>query len=61
MSIGHMIVLSIIPFFALNQGYTLPPLLLGANHHFEWGASYSQYSLTTINISIDPLYQFLSP
>jgi len=49
------------PFSTLDQGHVHPPFLLGGDHHFKWQHLSHQYPLTTVDFSINPLYQFASP
>ena len=49
------------PFSAVDQGFTYPPFLVGADHYFEWRNSSHQYPIFTVNFCINPLFQFQSP
>jgi len=49
------------PFSAVDQGFTYPPFLVGADHYFEWRDSSHQYPIFTVNFCINPLFQFQSP
>jgi len=49
------------PVSALDQGYTHPPFLLGADHVFKWRSSLHGFPLCIITISINPLYHFPLP
>jgi len=49
------------PVSALDQGYTHPPFLLGADHVFEWRSPLHGFPLCIVTISINPLYHFPRP
>jgi len=49
------------PVSALDQGYTHPPFLLGADHVFEWHSTLHRFPLCIVTISINPLYHFPHP
>jgi len=49
------------PVSALDQGYTHPPFLLGADHVFKWRSTLHGFPLCIVTLSIDPLYHFPRP
>jgi len=49
------------PISALDQGYTHPPFLLGADHVFEWRSTLHGFPLCIVTLSINPLYHFPHP
>jgi len=49
------------PISALDQGYTNPPFLLGADHVFEWRSPLHGFPLYIVTLSINPLYHFPCP
>jgi len=49
------------PVSTLDQGYTHPPFLLGADHVFEWRSSLHGFPLCIVTLSINPLYHFPRP
>jgi len=49
------------PFSAVDQGFTYPPFLVGADHYFEWRNPTHQFPIFTVNFCINPLFQFQSP
>jgi len=49
------------PVSTLDQGYTHPPFLLGADHVFEWRSTLHGFPLCIITLSINPLYHFPRP
>jgi len=49
------------PVSAIDQGYTHPPFLLGADHVFEWRSTLHGSPLCIVTLSINPLYHFPCP
>ena len=49
------------PFSALDDGYTHPPFLIGADHVFEWRSGLHGYPVCIVLFSINPSFHFTSP
>jgi len=49
------------PVSTIDQGYTHPPPLFGADHVFEWHSLLHRFPLCIVTLSINPLFRFPHP